>query len=258
MDSNTEKDFRKVQDSTSPIIAGTFSNWKWREMMKIDKFYDWLIRNKLSPKRIYIEEKEDLLSRLSRILNIEIYTKFRNIKWFVSQKRQTAIERLLVKTAFKREAAGKNKLSVLAMKNSITSYSFKDVKPVSLLQKKIMMSIKKKSHFNWFFAKEHYKIALYRSFKYGAIFSTEIEKKLEQDNAHFMIPMDEIAVDHKELKESTNDNEDLSDYYLFATFMPPGDNKVIVSTQSIKDEESYYCCESIVPIRTEEVILHQK
>eukprot|EP00344_Euplotes_crassus_P010995 CAMPEP_0197017288 /NCGR_PEP_ID=MMETSP1380-20130617/79459_1 /TAXON_ID=5936 /ORGANISM="Euplotes crassus, Strain CT5" /LENGTH=121 /DNA_ID=CAMNT_0042444373 /DNA_START=616 /DNA_END=981 /DNA_ORIENTATION=+ len=121
-----------------------------------------------------------------------------------------------------------------------------------------MMSIKKKSHFNWFFAKEHYKIALYRSFKYGAIFSTEIEKKLEQDNAHFMIPMDEIAVDHKELKESTNDNEDLSDYYLFATFMPPGDNKVIVSTQSIKDEESYYCCESIVPIRTEEVILHQK
>lgn len=124
---------------------------------------------------------------------------------------------------------------------------------MNYLQKKILESIRKTNKFKNFFMRENNKIALFRSFKYGAIFSTEIEKLLEREKAHFMIPMDELAEDHKELKESTNDNEDLSDYYLYATFMPPGDNKVIVSAENIQEEESYYCCESIVPIRTEEV-----
>jgi len=73
-----------------------------------------------------------------------------------------------------------------------------------------------------------------------------------------MVSMKELGEDHKELKESTNENEDLSDYYVFATFMPPGDSKVIVSSEDIHDETSYYWCESIVPIRTEEILLHQK
>ncbi len=95
--------------------------------------------------------------------------------------------------------------------------------------------------FKRLFASNHSKFALFRSFKHGAIFSTEIESRLEKEKAHFMVPMRELAQDHKELKESTTDNEDLSDYYCFATFMPPGDSKIIVSNENIQDEDTYFC-----------------
>jgi len=116
-----------------------------------------------------------------------------------------------------------------------------------------MMGIKKTTKFRCFFLKENNKIALFRSFKYGAIFSTELEKYMEKDKPHFMVPISEMVIDHKELKETTNDNEDLSDYYVFSTFMPPGDNKVIVSNENIRDSDTYYLYESVVPIRNDEV-----
>ena len=118
-----------------------------------------------------------------------------------------------------------------------------------------MMGIKKTTNFQRLLLRTEPKAALFRSFTYGAIFNTELTKKMEKDCPHFMIPMNELVEDHKELKESTTDNDDLSDYYVFSTFMPPGDNKVIVSSESIEDEDSYFLCESIVPIRTEEVNL---
>ncbi len=68
-----------------------------------------------------------------------------------------------------------------------------------------------------------------------------------------MISIDDIVDDHKELKENTKDNEQLSDYYVYATFMPPGENKVIVSFSDMNDPDAYYLCNGIVPIREDDV-----
>jgi hypothetical protein len=95
--------------------------------------------------------------------------------------------------------------------------------------------------------------ALFRSDKYGAIFTSEIEKLLKKKNPFFMVSIDDIVGDHKELKENTKDNEELSNYYVYATFMPPGENKVIVSFSDMSDPDSYYLCNEIIPIREDDV-----
>jgi hypothetical protein len=112
--------------------------------------------------------------------------------------------------------------------------------------------------FNKFFkASSGYKhAALFRSEKYGAIFTSEIERLLDRENPFFMISMDDIIEDHKELKENTTKNEELSNYYVYATFMPPGENKVIVSFDDMSKPDSYYLCNEVVPIREEEVRIY--
>lgn len=55
------------------------------------------------------------------------------------------------------------------------------------------------------------------------------------------------------MNEKTKDNEELSDYYIYATFMPPGENKAIVSFEDMDNPDSYYLCNEIVPIREEDV-----
>jgi hypothetical protein len=54
MDNNTKEGLKKLKKSYTPTITGTFSKWKCHQMMKVDKFYDCLIRNKLPSKRIYL------------------------------------------------------------------------------------------------------------------------------------------------------------------------------------------------------------
>jgi hypothetical protein len=95
--------------------------------------------------------------------------------------------------------------------------------------------------------------ALFRSDEYGAIFTSEIERLFVKENPFFMISINDIIEDHKELKENTTDNEELSDYYVYATFMPPGENKGIVSFSDMNDPDSYYLCNEIVPIREGDV-----
>jgi hypothetical protein len=95
--------------------------------------------------------------------------------------------------------------------------------------------------------------ALFRSDEYGAIFTSEIERLFAKENPFFMISINDIIEDHKELKENTTDNEELSDYYVYATFMPPGENKGIVSFSDMNDPDSYYLCNEIVPIREGDV-----
>jgi hypothetical protein len=109
--------------------------------------------------------------------------------------------------------------------------------------------------FNSFFkAAGGYKhAALFRSNKYGAIFTSEIEKLLKKESPFFMVSINNIIEDHKELKRNTMDNEELSDYYVYATFMPPGQNKVIVSFDNMENKDSYYLCDEVVPIREENV-----
>ena len=97
--------------------------------------------------------------------------------------------------------------------------------------------------------------ALFRSDKYGAIFTSEIEELLKKENPFFMVSINDIIEDHKELKRNTMDNEELSDYYVYATFMPPGQNKAIVSFDNMENKDSYYLCDEVVPIREENVSL---
>ena len=72
-----------------------------------------------------------------------------------------------------------------------------------------------------------------------------------------MIPVNEIGEDHNQLKHKsripTLSNEELSQYFVYATFMPPGDNKMILSYENIENKNSYNFIESIIPIRKEEV-----
>jgi hypothetical protein len=125
--------------------------------------------------------------------------------------------------------------------------------PRSFNQSKMVMSIKESSKFRNLLPNTLNQAAFYRSYKYGAIFSYEIQNLLAPDNPHYIVDMNDLIADHKELKEETRDNDDLSDYYVFASFMPPGDNKIIVSRESIIDKSCYYLMDSVTPIRTEEV-----
>lgn len=117
----------------------------------------------------------------------------------------------------------------------------------------MIAGIKKTSKFRDFLSNNRHQAAFFRSYKYGAIFSYEIQNQLLPENPHYIVNMNDLIDDHKELKEETKDNDDLSDYYVYAAFIPPGDNKVIVSTESITDKDSYNLIESVIPIRTEEV-----
>ena len=66
------------------------------------------------------------MSKFSRVLNIEIYTMFRNKRCFASRTRKTAIQRVLEKKRAMK-VKGKNKfkntLGVLDMDQHIPSYS---------------------------------------------------------------------------------------------------------------------------------------
>ena len=98
--------------------------------------------------------------------------------------------------------------------------------------------------FNFLFnAGNKEKSLLYKSNKYGAIYTTEIQKLLEEEHPYFMISLKEIAEDQKKI-DDFYDN-----YYAFATFMPPGENKIIVSYDDINEKESYNFLENIIPIR---------
>jgi hypothetical protein len=115
------------------------------------------------------------------------------------------------------------------------------------------MGITKTSNFRKISLNYRNQAAFFRSYKYGAIFSYEIQNLLAPDNPHYIVNMNDLIDDHKELKKETKNNYDLSNYYVFATFMPPGDNKIIVSTKSITDKNTYYLNKSVTPIRTQEV-----
>lgn len=41
--------------TNKPKILGTFSNWKTNDFMKVDKFYDALLRNQLPTTRFYVK-----------------------------------------------------------------------------------------------------------------------------------------------------------------------------------------------------------
>lgn len=82
---------------------------------------------------------------------------------------------------------------------------------------------------------------------------------MKQDYPHYMISISELGEDHSQLKHKSRipklTNEELSQYYVYATFMPPGENKVIISYDDIENKESYNLLEGIIPIRKEEVSL---
>jgi hypothetical protein len=82
-------------DNIAPKIAGSFNNWKCTPMMKFDTFYDCLLRNNIPSGRTYIEDKPELVNKISKILNQEIFTIYRNRMRFVSHLKPTIIGKLL-------------------------------------------------------------------------------------------------------------------------------------------------------------------
>ena len=102
--------------------------------------------------------------------------------------------------------------------------------------------------FNYLFnAGNKEKALVYKSRKFGSIYTTELQKFMKQDDPYFMVPLKDIAEDKNEMGEFENW------YYAFATFMPPGESKAIVSYGDIEDKDSYNMLENAIPIREEEV-----
>ena len=96
------------------------------------------------------------------------------------------------------------------------------------------------------------KVPLYKSLQYGAIYNTEIEKLMKHNDPYFAISMSDIVEDHPGNKNQNNN------YYAFATFMPPGENKIVMSYGNIKDKATYNLLEDIIPIRDKDVRLFYK
>jgi len=102
-------------------------------------------------------------------------------------------------------------------------------------------------------ANKFHKISLFKAEGFGVISSNDIQKLFKKNHPFFANPIDVIIDEHIELDRISRDNQFLSNYYVFATFMPPGDNKIIISYNDILDEDSYNLCDAIVPIRKLEV-----
>jgi hypothetical protein len=96
-DANSADELEETNRFTGLKIVGTFSKWKCREMMKIDKFYDRLLRNSLPQQRMYMRQGGTLLKVFSRVLNKEIYMMMRNKRCFASRRKPTIMQRLLNK-----------------------------------------------------------------------------------------------------------------------------------------------------------------
>jgi hypothetical protein len=95
INNNKPEDMEICEDKFAPKITGSFNNWKCTSMMKIDKFYDWLLRNNLPVERTYVKDEPILNTKISKILNQEIYTTFRNQMWFVAHTKPTIMDKLL-------------------------------------------------------------------------------------------------------------------------------------------------------------------
>lgn len=98
------------------------------------------------------------------------------------------------------------------------------------------------------------RVALYRTKDLGVVYSDELERAMAKNKPFFVNPMDALIDEHMQLEIISKNISDLSNYYAFATFMPPGENKIILSYEDILDEETYTLCDTVVPIRREEVI----
>ena len=59
--------------SNKPKIAGTFSGWRSREMMTIQKFWELIQRNNMPPVRYYVEDNGTIYNRLAQALSNDIY-----------------------------------------------------------------------------------------------------------------------------------------------------------------------------------------
>lgn len=97
------------------------------------------------------------------------------------------------------------------------------------------------------------KITLKKSQKYGMIASEKMRDLMKHDFPFYMIPWQDVVDDHHEMEKVNKKSKMLNEYYLFATFMPPGENKVVVTFKDILDRDSYNFNSFVVPIRKEEV-----
>lgn len=105
---------------------------------------------------------------------------------------------------------------------------------------------------------ERERVPFYKSGKFGAIYSSEVFSLMKKDQPHFIIEPDEIGDTHKRLITNQPEigNEEISQYFLYATFMPPGDSKFIVSFDGTKDKDSYNFIQAEIPAANQEVTVY--
>ncbi|CAI2383819.1 unnamed protein product [Moneuplotes crassus] len=265
IDNNSPEELKLANSVEIPTITGTFSQWKLHKMIRIDKFYDCLLRNKLPSKRIYVkEEKNDLTTRISKILNNEIYTTYRNVKGFVTRKRPTIIEKIIhEKFAHRFTTKTHKRKSVKKGIEEIMEMRFENlgsIRSKNIGKQKVIKCIQRSRIFNIIFRiVERARVPFYKSGKFGAIYSSEVFSLMKKEQPHFIIEPDEIGDTHKRLviDQPEIDNEEISQYYLYATFMPPGDSKFIVSFDGTK-KDSFHFIQAEIPAANQEILLHKK
>jgi hypothetical protein len=235
-----------------PKIAGNFSEWKIEDMMKIDKFFDCLLRNKMPSVRQYVEDKPDYVSKMSMIMNRDVHILFRNKKRFGPHCQKTHLAMVEIKmikeSTLKVGCQPKRKKSSKLRVNGELSMVEKSY--TSVIKKTRMFSNIRISQEKEFSQK---RVALYRTEDLGVVYTDELEKTMCKDNPFFINPMNTLIDEHIQLELISKNISDLSNYYAFATFMPPGENKIILSYEDILDEENYNLCDTVVPIRRKEV-----
>lgn len=104
---NSDKNSEITVKSRIPKIVGEFSQWKINNMVKIDKFYDCLLRNAMPSTRQYVEKKSDYLSSISKIMNHDIFTMLRNSIGFAPYSKQTMLQ-MVSEERTKPKISGKN------------------------------------------------------------------------------------------------------------------------------------------------------
>ena len=102
------------------------------------------------------------------------------------------------------------------------------------------------------------KIMLSKSSEYGCIASEVLREKMQHNHPFFIVPWAGLVTDHLQMEKVHRKSSFLSEYYIFATFMPPGETKTLVSFGDTMDKSTYHLNTSVVPIRKEEVSLQSQ
>jgi hypothetical protein len=85
----------------------------------------------------------------------------------------------------------------------------------------------------------------------GNIYIDQLEAILKPEQPFYPISLQTIWSLHQELSDLNSDDVDLNEYYAFATFMPPGENKIIVSFKGSHAKSAYNFMNFVVPVQKE-------
>jgi hypothetical protein len=86
------------------------------------------------------------------------------------------------------------------------------------------------------------RIQLFQTDNNAIVYLDLFLKKLEIDCPYYVVSPEDITSGHSDLVKNKRGIDVYNDYYVFATFMPPGDNKMILTFNSLYSKDSYNLC----------------